>query len=169
MGQCKFVSFQHCSAHVLRRLRWQALRARSRVSAAVKPRKAPLRAHLRGSWGKLVTIGSFKAGLAACRQLCGFASPSSGARRQGSQVGWGGFPRASSVAQQSCGVVQGAQFLLGGVARFSYSRAMPAINRAPPNPSLKGRSNGVPPSLGHSRRSPIFCGPGLASHRWPPP
>jgi hypothetical protein len=37
--------------------------------------------------------------------------------------------------------------------------------RVAPKPSLKGRSNGVPPGLGRSRRSPIFCGPGLASRR----
>jgi hypothetical protein len=60
-------------------------------------------------------------------------------------------------------------FCFVSALRFSYSRTMPAIDRVPPNPSLKGRSNGVPPSLGHRRRSPIFCGPGLASHRRPPP
>jgi phage-related protein len=48
---------------------------------------------------------------------------------------------------------------------FSSSREPTAVT---PNPSLKGRSNGVPPSPGHRARSLIFCGPGLASHRWPP-
>jgi hypothetical protein len=45
-GQCKFTSFQHCSAHVLRRSRWQALRARRHESATVMPCKAPLRSPL---------------------------------------------------------------------------------------------------------------------------
>jgi hypothetical protein len=55
------------------------------------------------------------------------------------------------------------------VARFSYSWAMSPRSAVLPNPSLKGRSNGVPPSPGHRVRLLIFCGPGLASHRRPPP
>jgi hypothetical protein len=52
------------------------------------------------------------------RQFGGRVSPSSGARRQGSQAGWGGFSRAASVAQQSCGAARRGAIFVGRCAAF---------------------------------------------------
>jgi hypothetical protein len=76
------------------------------------------------------------------------------------------------LAAQACSG-QGAQAScntkFSGTVRPWRPKPLLIPQHAMPNPSFKGRSNGGPPGLGHSVRLPIFCGPGLASLRRPPP
>jgi hypothetical protein len=123
-GQCP------ASAHTLRQV--PALR-RSRPSAFAVAGVACLHSPIGHGQAKqsLVVVATRRAFGAVCshsvhpqpawrcgRQFGGRVSPSSGARRQGSQAGWGGFSPAASVAQQSCGAARRGAIFVGRCAAF---------------------------------------------------
>jgi hypothetical protein len=169
-SQCKISSCRHCSAHVLRR---------SRVAGAVCTQSSSSRGLAKQSIGVAPIRPAFGASrspffgwLSAWRNsICTLVSRCRSPSHLVQAAGLAGAVlhvhslwRSRAAAERS-----EAQFLFGSSQRFSYSRAMPPENSVPPNPSLKGRSNGMPPGLGHRVRWPILCGPGLASYRRPPP